>query len=431
MNREPTPTCFIHFDKNLCNSCIDCVRACPTKAIRIRNNQTIRMVDQCIGCGECIRVCPKGAMTAATATLASLEKDKMPVALVHPTLYAQFPGIAPMDLLAAVKNLGFHHVMDLSHYIEMFQCATEEFIRRNRVSQQAPWPLISPFCPVAIHLIAVLFPSLLHHILPIMRPVVLAGREIKRRLAKEYRVLENEVVTYYITPNRASYPFERSYVDRALGINDVYAQLIRQIEQFENNDSISSLQDQFNITVTGNGLMWAISGGEIAGLNIESTLAVSGIRETMAYLEKIELGLFGDTEYIELRTCPDGCVGGVLTGIDRHLAKSAVLRMVPKLDSGRRLPREKILRLYEKGRFMAETMPSDLEQLLGTTKEHLSLESLQKVENLLESINGMNCAACGSPDCRTFCEDVVMGRAALRDCLLIWARENGGDTSSS
>jgi Na+-translocating ferredoxin:NAD+ oxidoreductase RNF subunit RnfB len=80
---------------------------------------------------------------------------------------------------------------------------------------------------------------------------------------------------------------------------------------------------------------------------------------------------------------------------------------------------------------MAETNPSDLEQLFGTTKEHLSLESLQKVENLLKSINGMNCAACGSPDCRTFSEDVVMGRAALRDCLLIWARENGGDTSSS
>jgi len=29
------PSCFVHFDKNLCRGHAACIRACPTKAIRM------------------------------------------------------------------------------------------------------------------------------------------------------------------------------------------------------------------------------------------------------------------------------------------------------------------------------------------------------------------------------------------------------------
>jgi ferredoxin len=385
------------------------------------------MENLCIGCGECIRVCPTGALGVVTSALESLDDNKISVALVSPVLYAQFPGVMPTEVLMGLEQMGFQHAMDMSYYIEMFQCATEEFIARNRVTGRAPWPLISPYCPVVIHLIAVKFPSLLQHALPILRPVTLMAREVKKAIVKKHGVNDEDVILYHITANRSAYPHEKSYIDRVLGINDVYAELARQVQQIGRDDPSPFPKDHFNNFAIGNSLMWAISGGEIAGINIDRSLAVSGVHETIAYLEKIELGLFKDLEYIEFRTCAEGCVGGGLAAVDKYVAKSATQKMIRKFPPVRRLSREKILRFYEKGRFTAETHPTRLAQWLEPDKDPLSVDALQKMENILERIEGKDCAACGAPDCRTFAEDVVRGRAALDDCLVLCARGNPGN----
>jgi hypothetical protein len=168
--------------------------------------------------------------------------------------------------------------------------------------------------------------------------------------------------------------------------------------------------------------MWGMSGGEIADLNIENSLAVSGLDETITYLEKIEMGLFSNLEYIELRTCREGCLGGTLTAIDKYLAKSAVNKMIKMLGLGRRLSRQKILRQYERGKFLADKDPAKLIQMFGSHAKPMSIETVQKVDEILERIKGHDCSECGAPTCKTFAEDVVNGDASLDDCLLL-----GGD----
>jgi uncharacterized Fe-S cluster-containing protein len=56
----------------------------------------------------------------------------------------------------------------------------------------------------------------------------------------------------------------------------------------------------------------------------------------------------------------------------------------------------------------------------------MSLEEARRVEAVLEDIEGRDCGACGSPDCRTFAEDVVRGHAALADCIWLHARKQEG-----
>ena len=161
MNKRQTSTCFVRFDQNLCAGYGSCLRVCPTKAIRVKGKKAIRIVEQCIGCGECIQRCREGAVTAATEGPGVLEKDHIAIALVSPVLYAQFPGVMPKDVLLGLRHMGFQHTIDMSYFLEIFQFATEEFIRRNQKSQKAPWPLISPVCPVVVRLIAFQFPNLL------------------------------------------------------------------------------------------------------------------------------------------------------------------------------------------------------------------------------------------------------------------------------
>ncbi len=431
MSQKQTTTCFVRFDKSLCAGCGSCLRVCPTKAIRVRKKKAVRIVEQCIGCGECIRTCREGAVSAVTEGPEILNKDHVAIALVSPVLYAQFPGVMPKDVLLGLRQMGFQHTIDMSYFLEMFQCATEEFISRNRTSNQAPWPLISPVCPVVARLIAFKFPNPLPHVLPVLRPVALMAREVKRRLIPEYQDLGQEVVLYYINPcptkkDPACLPARKqpAPAEVALGINDIYPQLIKHVDQIKaaNGIPFSQTHFEYETCATGNASMWGMSGGEIADMDIEQSLAVSGMEETIQYLEKIELGLFQDIEYIEFRTCREGCLGGVLTAIDKYLAKGAVQKMIKRFGLGRRLHRENILRMYEKGAFQTEKKPSKLTQLFGARKEALSIDSVQEIEKVMQLIKGTDCAACGAPDCRIFAEDVVRGEAALKDCLFIGAQ---------
>jgi len=103
-----------------------------------------------------------------------------------------------------------------------------------------------------------------------------------------------------------------------------------------------------------------------------------------------------------------------------------VQKMVNVLGLGRRLSREHIQRLYEKGQFRAEINPVKLQQLFGSIKDRLNIGSLREVEKNLDFIHGHNCAACGAPDCRSFAEDVVRGTAKLEECLVVQARRGEG-----
>jgi len=431
LSQKQTSTCFVRFDQKLCAGCGSCLRVCPTKAIRVKNKKAVRFVEQCIGCGECIRTCREGAVSAANAGPEVLEEDHVAIALVSPVLYAQFPGVMPKDVLLGLRHMGFQHTIDMSYFLEMFQFATEEFISRNRKSQTAPWPLISPVCPVVVRLIAFQFPNLLSNVLPVLRPVALMAREVKSRLIPEYSKNGKDVVLYYINPcptkkDPTCLPPRKRTVpaEMALGINDIYPALVKHVDQIQSADNIPFYQtrSEYETCATGNASMWAMSGGEIADMDIDKSLAVSGMQETISYLEKIEMGLFQDIEYIEFRTCREGCLGGVLTAIDKYLAKGAAQKMIKRFGLGRRLHRENILRMYEKGEFQSEKKPSKLTRLFGAHKEALSIESVRQIEKVIDLIKGTDCTACGAPDCRTFAEDVVRGDATLKECLLVGAQ---------
>ena len=422
---------YIRYDKEVCAGGSSCLKVCPTLAIRVRNGKAVRNENLCIGCGECIRVCQEAALSAATSNLERLNKDEISVALVTPVLYAQFPGVMPEDILMGLRALGFQHTVDMSYFLEMFQYATEEFIVRNRVSRQSPRPLISPVCPVVIRLIAFKFPSLMPNVLPLLRPVDLMAREVRQRIVQEYGISAERVRLYYINPC----PTKRGPIRLAsakaqgdtcfsLGINDIYADLLHQIEHMREADPIpySNIRFDFEYCHTGNGPMWGMSGGEIADMNIDNSLAVSGLDETITYLEKMEMGLFSNLEYIEFRTCREGCLGGAITAIDKYLAKSAVNKMIKMLGLGRRLSRDKILRQYEKGRFLTDKDPAKLIQIFGSRAKPMSIEMLREVDEILDRIKGHDCAECGAPTCKTFAEDVVKGEASLNECLLL-----GGD----
>ena len=51
----------VRLNRDLCMGCTNCIKRCPTEAIRVRDGKAVIFEDRCIDCGECIRACPHHA----------------------------------------------------------------------------------------------------------------------------------------------------------------------------------------------------------------------------------------------------------------------------------------------------------------------------------------------------------------------------------
>ena len=89
----------VHLDEALCKGCINCIKRCPTQAIRVRNGKAVITKEFCIDCGECIRICPHHAKLPAYDKLSVIENYEYTVALPAPSLYGQFNNLDDVNIV--------------------------------------------------------------------------------------------------------------------------------------------------------------------------------------------------------------------------------------------------------------------------------------------------------------------------------------------
>ena len=419
------PLRYVQINESRCNGCVLCMKACPTKAIRIREGKA-RIEGVCIDCCECVRACPRGAIQPITSESFDLtEKDNV---IVSPStvLYSQFgEDVLPNDVLLGLKRMGFGYIHDQSYTSEIFNLAVELYIKENRERPDAPLPFISPVCPVVVSLIAYKFQSLLRHIPPLVTPREIVAREGKMRLAARHGVDAQAFKVVHITPcpskmicMNESILQNHSYLDAAIGINSIY-------EELKNN--IQDVEEDIVLHHSGGiGLSWGMSGGEISGVDL-NCLAVSGLQETIRYLEKIEMGLLGDIDYVEFRACTEGCLGGPLTVMDKYQGKRHIQKLVRMFGVERRVKHGYVKKLYDKGWFFTDKGPALKRKLRQRSPADIAkgIERQNRIEEILRLLPRKECGACGCPDCVTFAEDVAEGRSSLGSCVF-WQDQQKG-----
>jgi len=409
----------IVFDPQLCVGCVDCCKACPSGAIRVRGGCAVADPELCIDCGECIRWCRHGAVHAATATPADLRRFKYTVALPTLTLYSQFgKEVEPGQVLQALRTLGFDDVYDLSAMCDMHASATDAYLSECR----GPWPKISVTCPAITRLILLRYPDMIDNLLPIETPRELAAKLLRRRLVAEKGLEPGEVGIFLVTPCSAMlqdihHPetLEASYMDGAFSIAEFYGPLLRAIRAggpVENPPPISQ-----------RGLLWAMAGGESAGLRNANTITVGGVRDVLRVFDHIEEGKLQAVDFIEAYVCPDGCISGPLTVEGRYAARRTVQQIVRR--HGRQAGEGAVV-LEEKVRAMLREHFFDLEEHLQARPVRPLGRDLREAaarkreeERVLAELPARNCAACGAPSCAAHAEDVVRGKAALEDCVFV------------
>ena len=119
----------VRLDESLCKGCINCIKRCPTEAIRVRGGKASINNKFCIDCGECIRVCPHHAKLATYDKLDVMKKYKYTVALPAPSLYSQFNNLDDVNIvLNALLLMGFDDVFEVSAAAELVSEATRQYI---------------------------------------------------------------------------------------------------------------------------------------------------------------------------------------------------------------------------------------------------------------------------------------------------------------
>ncbi len=424
MNPFKNLPCYVSFDSRDCTGCGACVKACPTKAIRIKGGKSLLLVDNCIGGGECINACPQECITPTTAPYGQFRKARFPVVLVPPVLYSQFSHITPDKVLKGLKRMGFKHTVDMSYFLTLFKKATVQHIQSLATPGQGR-PVISTLCPVVLRLIAFRFPSLINLLHPVLRPVSLMVKDVAAFIARHHGIDIGEISIFYLNPCPTKMTLESAtphhatpYLSRTIGINQIYAELKQAIKSLEYTPLHDDPEFEFEEPPSGERLLWGISGGETAGTTIQNAIAISGINQTIEYLEKIELGLFKEYDFIEFRTCREGCVGGSLCAVDKYVAKNNLLQHVARLEVRDRHQKKPLENVYAQEHFFDRLTASKMEKIFGQKKEPLSIEDLTKINHIYDRLPKFNCSACGAPDCLTFAEDVVRKRARLTECRM-------------
>jgi len=400
-----------------CQGRMQCMRACPTHAIRVKNGKASLIPELCIDCGSCLGACPSGAISATTISFAELDRFKFKVAVCSPALFTQFSRrVTQAHVRMALLDLGFDAVWDYSVDIELINKAITDCVKQ----WPGPFPLISNSCPVIVRLVQVAYPTMVEHLIPVESPREIAGRELKRKYSRELKLKPEDIAAIYITPCQAKtisilQPAEeaKSYLDGSVGISEIYNDLLYQIQKDANTEPPAG------VISSGELFRWIAPEGELPSLSREHYLPLTGLSDIIKVFNDIEKGKIRNIEFLECHACQGGCIGGNLTVENLYAARSKNLHLIDNMLKPSPEFEREVERRYAEEDFSlrGHLKPRIIEGEVVDLRERVMRR--RRADELLKGLPLLNCGLCGAPTCKNHAEDVAAGRTEVGDCVFL------------
>ena len=415
------PTKYYHsvqLNREKCQGCVSCVKLCPTESIRVRNGKAEILADRCIDCGACASGCPYHAFTVKTDMLEGLSKFAYNIVLPAPSLYSQFPANVPLeDIWQGLQNLGFDEIFDVSLASEYIAKEIESYLKNYTGGRK---PLISSTCPAVMRLIQVKFPELIKQVVPVLAPVEAAAIYVKREAAARKQLPTELIGVWFISPCpsketniRQSVDVQHTELTGSFSLSDIYGLLLKNMGG----------EHELNVrTGSSYGLGWGTYGGELASAGITNGLAVHGIDNVYEILEQVSMNKMPQLDYVECNACQGGCLGGLLAAENKFVSESNLRQRIRQLreqepaDRQKTMARTMVLQDFPaSAAYRKRLVPRPMMQLDDDIME--AMKKFERMEEVLCSLPGLDCGACGAPSCQGLAEDIVQGKAHEIDCI--------------
>ena len=368
---DPNTFSMVQVDPEKCQACGNCHEVCPTGIIQPVNDQGIhRVVDPagCVNCGQCLVNCPYGAIYEQTSFVDEILgklKDpntvvvSMPAPAVRYGLGEPF-GMPPGTFVggkmhAALRKLGFDLIWDNEYTADLtiMEEGTELINRISKPDPKHPLPQFTSCCPGWVKFVETFYPDILPHVSTCKSPIAMLGPLAKTYGAEQAKVEAKKMYTVSIMPCVAKkYEGLRPEM-KASGFRDIDATIdTRELAYMIKKAGIdfAKLPDEepdavlgmstgaATIFATSGGVMEAalrlayevLSGDKLTNPDIKAVRAsegivtasvdvpkfgkvnvavASGLDNAAKLCEEVRAGK-SKHHFIEIMTCPGGCVNG-------------------------------------------------------------------------------------------------------------------------
>ncbi|MGL4593264.1 MAG: NADH-dependent [FeFe] hydrogenase, group A6 [Thermoguttaceae bacterium] len=373
-------------------ACIDFVHRGSKATVSTAFDEGLN-VSSCVNCGQCAIVCPTGAIVGKShvkRVMDALRDPNLHVVVQHApavsiTFGEEFGIPIGTDVIgimqAAMRQMGFDRIFDTSFSADLtiMEEGTELV---HRVQNGGVLPMFTSCSPGWIKYVETFYPKNIPNLSSCKSPQQMLGAVIKTYYAEHNNLDPRKIFSVSVMPCTAK-KFEASRPEMGRnGYRDVDAVLTtRELAQMVRNFDLelSSLQPETADTPFGTrssaGKIFGVSGGvmeaairsayflltgkELTNLNVESVrgfdgvkratvdinglavgvAVVNGLGNAKKLLDQINSGEIKDLHFVEVMTCPGGCVGGggqpYCTNINRIKERTKALYSLDQQDSMR------------------------------------------------------------------------------------------------
>ncbi len=360
-------------NESLCVKCGQCRNVC-TSPIGVLGSYALEQTGDraiCIHCGQCANVCPVGSITEVyeyqKVKAAVEDKDKIVIVSTSPSVRVALGeefglpkgAFVQGKMVALLRALGVDYVLDTNFAADLTIVEeASELLARITGATDKPLPQFTSCCPAWVKFAETYYPELLPHISTAKSPIGMQGPTIKTYFAQKMGIDPRKIVNVALTPCTAKkFEIRREEMNAAgqkLDIPELRDMdnviTTRELALWAKEAGIDfvSLEDsdfdKLMGEASGAGVIFGNTGGVMEAalrtayayftgeqppkemLKLEPVRGYDGLREASVELagRVINVAVVHGTEnirkliaagiekyhFIEVMTCPGGCIGG-------------------------------------------------------------------------------------------------------------------------
>jgi NADP-reducing hydrogenase subunit HndD len=362
----------VEVDGSQCIDCRNCIDACAMQGINYlelkgkgTNQEVVPTKNKkahCILCGQCAVHCPVSAAQEQTHWEA-VEKEiknkkKIVVAQFAPSIRVSigedfglpYGKIMTEHVVSGLKALGFNYVFDVNFAADLTTIIEAEELL-ERIKNKGKLPMFTSCCPAWINYVELYRPDLIPNITTSRSPQIHGGGFIKTYWAKKMNISPKDIVVVSIMPCTAK-KYEASRKEMKInGLLPVdYVLTTREFSFMMKKNKINFSQLQPAIAddpfgkYTGGAAIFGGSGGVMESalrtaqffafgdnkvckfqIDFKDVRGLAGVKEAMVDVagNKLRIAIVNgignvkpildnlkNYDYIEVMSCPGGCIGG-------------------------------------------------------------------------------------------------------------------------